>query len=669
MKLVRQLQKPQFEKVAAKILLGNDTTSYPTELLNALYRQWPFMSNYQVDTVIKGQEPNAGYMYGAFVLRPQATSPEMMGEQATSIRIPIIVQARKAYSFDVLIDAEGKFYPVSESRVSKLLFDPSPVAAVSPKSVSGTTTDRFSSADSVTGAPPSSRFGSSDDGPAKFSSALGMILPNTPAEVVNDFVSLVEGNATVQEYLATMPSFADAVERVLSMQGQLAFRKEAEAKLGYEGLENAPVIVLVKKASGYDALYATRDRTGDVLRSVPINRAEAEAVDLEFRQRALADGFAVLSTQRTEPLAIVDPNEGLDKAASIEAPGVYAVISTDGDASRAVVLTKVARLDGTPTSMKLIVGAAGVCYQEKVAGIYCDKVDTGRLTQHAPSGNGFFVLPDGSATELVNVGTVVTDSDGFANIMCDTVTGPKNLKLASVNRPAAFSDCDVLFPDTAIFVPATEAKTPFQEDGRMAVKLASADAVHKSASLKWNSETSEFCFRFPDSVKPIFVKEAHIAAVMLGLQGDCADGIYQKLGMAALGGTVMYSPRPVDMPEVSLRPSLCKEAAAEINSSLKEFDIVKIAAAMVDPNAVDTVLSLGFVTDENLLNFVDMSPQLEETVSSLAQMLVAARLGAPDLQEQAIAQALVAVEKTILGLKRLHIRLSLSPMGDPSQTA
>ena len=58
-----------------------------------------------------------------------------------------------------------------------------------------------------------------------------------------------------------------------------------------------------------------------------------------------------------------------------------------------------------------------------------------------------------------------------------------------------------------------------------------------------------------------------------------------------------------------------------------KISLVKEAALISDPNAVDTVLSLGFITPENIQTFVTYLPQIEDTQSKLCELLVAARLG------------------------------------------
>jgi hypothetical protein len=56
---------------------------------------------------------------------------------------------------------------------------------------------------------------------------------------------------------------------------------------------------------------------------------------------------------------------------------------------------------------------------------------------------------------------------------------------------------------------------------------------------------------------------------------------------------------------------------------------IKLAAAIGDPQGVDAVLGAGFLTEDNLAEFVNLSDQFEETVSKLARLLLAVRMGFP----------------------------------------
>ena len=85
-------------------------------------------------------------------------------------------------------------------------------------------------------------------------------------------------------------------------------------------------------------------------------------------------------------------------------------------------------------------------------------------------------------------------------------------------------------------------------------------------------------------------------------------------------------------------------------------ELLKIAANLEDAQSVDTILSLGFVNDENINRFASAKPMLWEASNMLAKMLLASRLGMKDIPEEAARSALSHLQKVIDGLGRLKMK-------------
>jgi hypothetical protein len=82
-------------------------------------------------------------------------------------------------------------------------------------------------------------------------------------------------------------------------------------------------------------------------------------------------------------------------------------------------------------------------------------------------------------------------------------------------------------------------------------------------------------------------------------------------------------------------------------------DLVKEAAPLEDPVAVDKILSLGFINPENVMIFVSYVPEIEETINKLAELLLAARLGLSNVDAGALEKSLIHLDKVVAGLKTL----------------
>ena len=81
MELTRKLKGPHFEKVAAKFLLGDNPSTYPSELIAHLYKQHPYLGKYQVNISVQGQDESQGYMYGVFLVSQPTDVPPPDGTQ------------------------------------------------------------------------------------------------------------------------------------------------------------------------------------------------------------------------------------------------------------------------------------------------------------------------------------------------------------------------------------------------------------------------------------------------------------------------------------------------------------------------------------------------------------------------------------------------------------
>ena len=118
MELTRKLRGPEFEKLAAKFILGDNPSTYPSELIAHLYKQHPYLGKYQVNISIQGQDDSQGYLYGVFLVSQPSDVPapdgtQQMGQvinqgqpapdKENSVRVPIIVENKKAYSYDCLL--------------------------------------------------------------------------------------------------------------------------------------------------------------------------------------------------------------------------------------------------------------------------------------------------------------------------------------------------------------------------------------------------------------------------------------------------------------------------------------------------------------------------------------------------------------------------------------
>ncbi len=86
--------------------------------------------------------------------------------------------------------------------------------------------------------------------------------------------------------------------------------------------------------------------------------------------------------------------------------------------------------------------------------------------------------------------------------------------------------------------------------------------------------------------------------------------------------------------------------------------LVKEASTLANKNSVDAILSLGLMNKRNVLEYISYIPQYEQCSSELAKLLVAARLGLPNMDAISIKEAMEGLAQVIYALKGLSSIIS-----------
>jgi hypothetical protein len=139
-------------------------------------------------------------------------------------------------------------------------------------------------------------------------------------------------------------------------------------------------------------------------------------------------------------------------------------------------------------------------------------------------------------------------------------------------------------------------------------------------------------------------------------------GVPLEEGVKKLGAALALS-RPVTLqagrslvPAADTVGEACARAAAKLAAlplGCPGEPLLKEAAVIPDPVAVDTVLSLGFLNGENLALFLESLPTIEDAQERMCELLLAARLGLRDVPPAALEKAIRATEQVLDGLRVL----------------
>lgn len=159
---------------------------------------------------------------------------------------------------------------------------------------------------------------------------------------------------------------------------------------------------------------------------------------------------------------------------------------------------------------------------------------------------------------------------------------------------------------------------------------------------------------------PMNVNDTKTALTVLGASKDKAIEI-MKVAVNKCGDSVGLYNTNKDYISDDIIGQIEKRATmenmfSEIVRGLN-IDLSKEASLLKDPEVVDTVLSLNFINEENLNNYIKDIPNMKKVSSQLAGLIIASRMGLKSIDEGAAKNAMDGLDEVIDGLT--SIRMSL----------
>lgn len=119
-----------FEKNASEVTLPEDANSWSNEIMQELYKQVPYIADFEPEVVMDRVDAERGYGFGHVEVKNKSelqanaagAAQEVIGIQ--TVRIPVVIKDRKLYPFDVIVTADSKMLPLNEGRMRQALFRP-----------------------------------------------------------------------------------------------------------------------------------------------------------------------------------------------------------------------------------------------------------------------------------------------------------------------------------------------------------------------------------------------------------------------------------------------------------------------------------------------------------------------------------------------------------------
>lgn len=105
--------------------LSETPDNWGQEIGSELHRQYPFLSDYEVNVSLDKVDQGRGFAFGYADVANRTERPEVEHEEAgiPHIRIPLVAEERQVRPFSVFLDGE-RVLPLGEERIRETLFNP-----------------------------------------------------------------------------------------------------------------------------------------------------------------------------------------------------------------------------------------------------------------------------------------------------------------------------------------------------------------------------------------------------------------------------------------------------------------------------------------------------------------------------------------------------------------
>lgn len=643
--------KPEYlDKTAGEVDLSDDPNQWAQQILQELYKQVPYITDYQPHVTMARVDAERGYGMGHVEIQNQTEAPDTAPQAQLdaagirSVRIPFVIREKKLCPFDLLINDTGAIIPLTERRMKQSLFRPQAFDV----------TSRTPGDQSLIGQlyPPQRQdqgfVGGGGMGAAKTGSVLDAILTTLDSY---DRDRLATEVGRVGEEILTRQKIASS--RFVSAVDALLSEWDTVKEASWENWLKADVVQVQKTDNGYllktacsgywdpKVAYVSR---GDVVRTYGAKVAlEAD----------LSGSCTMASGMRK-----VAKEEAHGTPAPISKPGAYKVRDTTGAEHVGYVVPQLIGVTGEPVSLSLFTNGSVVAVQGDMQGVPAGDISL-------PSGpigkTGAFYTADGAVRMTVPLD--LQDSISFGDqprVYRGTSFDGTPVEVALHPNITDVTPVD----SNRILIPASWQWLPL--DGADSISLSSpevttaADLSSKLSHVEVLSDGTSFTFRGVPLTKVASDSRSFLGLddslfLLAGLGVNLDYGIEKLAECVALRKPVSIKiSRVIDLKSdlmgkaMGKAASLVKQAAA-----LRQPILLKEAASFPDPQMVDTVLSLGFINPQNITTFVSYLPDIEEVQTKLCEILFSVRLGLSNVPQSALERAVRSIEEVIEGLKVL----------------
>ncbi len=652
--------------------IPSDQKLWPAEVLKALVSEHPYVDTSDVKITFTRIEPETKTTMGKIIIAKSAAVP-------FSIRPDEKTKKLKLDPLDILFDGE-RFLHMNEDSLRRAI-DKQQIGRLVKKK------------DSV---PPGNRYIGDQTGdvtPLEWSAyPSGFAGPRTTATAGQGLLSYVIKNQQDVTKLFNLLNKYDGVNstvEALGLRDSLVNLKDGMV----EGIETKRMAHVMRRPQGG---FAVAFDDGDTRAIEAKDLRKALGTDFEpVMRHVMRRGWAIIRDFPT--IRSVDCEALKVLPAPIEIGGRYKVITTDGQRKNAIVCDQMIDFDGTILKVQKAICEDDGSYAEgkamqgwripeivpeafdeyKRQGALLRKRDypVGSHIRNFPIGvidtgvEGCFVDESwGSpkATPSFKINKIIQTPNDPDILIAKRSDTKEEIGLVIVEalvrpqkiRPGHYDPA--LLPKNSYYMPAhmvfVETPKKFKVmdkeaivEGRVPMKLKkNAGRYHgwghtKEGQIQWSNATPA---------------EIRTKLAWHGVDDEVLEDIME---MGDGEEVELYDLEPQD-------PIETKIASQRIDVPLKVMRTLKVAAEDAikgvedepearDPRTIDSILSLQFVSEENLADLLDSSEVFEECEDRLARLLLAARQGEKSIHEKGVQRALRGIGEARKTLKTLEIEL------------
>jgi hypothetical protein len=670
-------------------LLGENEERWSQEIRQALLAQHPWLSGYTITDHMTASSPE-GYATGFFRITPRHIPIATAGAETVSVvTVPFVVRDFQLYPLD-LFSHDGKSYPLTEERVAPLLRVRDAFREVDREQVQ---LDLLKDVGPFTMGPAAARGLGHWSSYMKYSGA-------------EDFRQVV---AAAAEELSGAPVLTEETANSgLSESIKDRLRKESSIA--------AADIQITSESARYRVAWASSPEDGTHSVTEWANTSLPKLSSLfgaDTVELALATGRVVLNKNPEDPEALLVqlvPKVSQDAEALVSsAPfhkestacpaSVVKVVSAKGDDT--AIGVKVNHYVGAGDRMGSMGPIAVLCMSGRVAKTQsCDAMILapneaelaampGSLapTHHEDFGMGcgcrssfMAVWEQDSAVYGVSVDPSTVVIDGLTYYRAHDGYETPVLVCFSAGFENAYSEMHgdtqllhlperawLVGPDSVI-KPGSPISYLIPSAVPVPLSLPDVELDHKVAvahvSGRWHVRGS-----IDHGVSCRDADDVRFALAASGVPEDLAEAVLKTSQTTSAETTINFRAPHFDEGEkivISAARSVAKllndnqhvilPAANRIKVAFRELK--KASSALDNTPAVDTVLSLGFLTKDNLLKFVAMRPTFEKTLSYLCALLLSSRLGLDEVDSSAVESSIRGLDEVLSSLRSVEYALT-----------